>query len=311
MARCKYTKKTLGFKWNSEKIKILGYIYGQNSTDNQEQNWQKVKTKIQKDISKWNNLKLSLIDRKLIINQVMLSKIWYLAYVETPPKHIIQDIKRAIYNFLWNFRKIRINMVTTRMPTTIEGLGIIDIETQCKAIKCAAIAKFLRDIQEQKVWAKTRLWHLNLFRNAKQGINVFKTYIPNTNRSKHEQFYRDLLTAWTALTGNEKVEPLTLVEIYNNRFFNKNSIKQNNQSEYVLRNPPSWAGEHFRMTGDICKKTETVFITIKEFLSANKMKVVRYSPKIKDFYELIKLIPDEWKYKIGKWIVAEVNTLTL
>lgn len=41
------------------------------------------------------------------------------------------------------------------------------------------------------------------------------------------------------------------------------------------------------------------------------MKVVRYSPKIKDFYELIKLIPDEWKYKIGKWIVAEVNTLTL
>lgn len=42
---------------------------------------------MQKDISKWNNLKLSLIGRKLIINQVMLSKIWYLAYVETPPKH--------------------------------------------------------------------------------------------------------------------------------------------------------------------------------------------------------------------------------
>ena len=215
---------------------------------------------MQKDISKWNNLKLSLIGRKLIINQVMLSKIWYLAYVETPPKHIIQDIKRAIYNFLWNFSKIRINMVTTRKPITIEGLGIIDIETQCKGIKCAAIAKFLRDIQEQKVWAKTRLWHLNRFCNARQGINVFKTYIPNTNRSKQEQFYRDLLTAWTALTGNKKVEPLTLVEIYNKPlFFNKNSIKQNNQSEYVLRNPPPWAGEHFRTTGDICKKNRTWF----------------------------------------------------
>ena len=28
------------------------------------------------------------------------------------------------------------------------------------------------------------------------------------------------------------------------------------------------------------------------------MKVIRYSPKIKGFYELIKLIPDKWKYKI-------------
>ena len=41
------------------------------------------------------------------------------------------------------------------------------------------------------------LWHLNTFRNAKQGISVFKTYIPNTNRgNKQEKFYRELLRAW-------------------------------------------------------------------------------------------------------------------
>ena len=56
-------EKPLGFKWNSEKIKILGYINGQNPKENQDANWQKIKTKIQKDISKWNNLKLSLIGR--------------------------------------------------------------------------------------------------------------------------------------------------------------------------------------------------------------------------------------------------------
>ena len=324
------TDKPLGFKWNSEQIKILGYIYGQNPKDNQEQNWQKIKSKILKDINKWNNLKLSLIGRKLIINQVMLSKIWYLAYVETPPKHIILDIKRAIYNFLWNFRKVRVNMVTTTMPITMGGLGIIDIETQCKAIKCAVISKFLNDLQQKKVWAEM-LWHLNRFRNAKQGINLFKTYIPNTNRSKQEQFYRDLLIAWTALTNNDNVEPLTLAEIYNEPlFFNKNSATKNNQSEYLLRNPPPWAREHFRTIGDLCKKTEPGFISLEEFLGANKMKEVRYSPKRKDFYELIKLIPQDWKHTIrnsytqpeeskvkikhrslrGKWMVAEVNTLS-
>ena len=40
-------------------IKILGYIYG-----NADENWFKVKTKIQKSINKWNNLKLSLIGKK-------------------------------------------------------------------------------------------------------------------------------------------------------------------------------------------------------------------------------------------------------
>ena len=85
-------------------IKILGYIYG-----NADKNWFKVKTKIQKSINKWNNLKLSLIGKKTVINQVLLSKIWYLAYVETPPKNVIQEIKRDIYNFLWNYNKIHIN----------------------------------------------------------------------------------------------------------------------------------------------------------------------------------------------------------
>lgn len=45
------TEKPLRFKWNSEKIKIRDYFYGQNPKDNQEQNWEKVITKIQKDIS--------------------------------------------------------------------------------------------------------------------------------------------------------------------------------------------------------------------------------------------------------------------
>ena len=120
-------------------------------------------------------------------------------------------------------------MVTTTMPINIGSLAVIDIETQCKAIKCAGIAKFLWDQPKRKVWTEIMLWHINRFRNAKQGMNVFKTYIPNTNKSKMEKFYGDLLTAWTDLTNNEKMELFTLSEIYNEPLlFNKKSIRQNN-----------------------------------------------------------------------------------
>lgn len=64
------------------------------------------------------------------------------------------------------------------------------------------------------------LWHLNRFRDAKQGINLFKTYITNINRgNKLEKFYKDLLTAWADLTNNENVDSITLPEIYKEPLF--------------------------------------------------------------------------------------------
>ena len=204
----------LDFKWNSKKINILGFIYGQNRRENPIENWNKVKKKMQKDIANWNNLRLSLIGRKLIINQVMLSKIWYLAY-ETPPKMILQEIKKEIYNFLWNFKKVCVNMLTTTMPIAVSGQAIIDIETQCKALLCSIVAKLNNDIPKTKVWTELMLWHLNRFRNAHQGINTFKTFVGNLYRSQQERFYRNLLTAWSDLTENKLPEPTTLQEIHN------------------------------------------------------------------------------------------------
>ena len=43
-------RKPLVFKWNSDTIKILGYIYGHNTFQTMEQNWEKVRKKIREDI---------------------------------------------------------------------------------------------------------------------------------------------------------------------------------------------------------------------------------------------------------------------
>ena len=64
----------------------------------------------------------------------MLSKFWYLAYVEKPPTDIIQNIRKDILDFLWNYRKVRANRNTITLRIEMVGLAIIDIETQCEAI---------------------------------------------------------------------------------------------------------------------------------------------------------------------------------
>ena len=38
-------RKSLGFKWNPDTIKILGYTYGHNTIQKREENWEKVRKK--------------------------------------------------------------------------------------------------------------------------------------------------------------------------------------------------------------------------------------------------------------------------
>ena len=49
---------------------------------------------------KWEHLQLSLIGKEILINQIKLRKIWYLAYVEKPPADIIQNIRKDMHDFL-------------------------------------------------------------------------------------------------------------------------------------------------------------------------------------------------------------------
>ena len=67
--------------------------------------------------------------KTILINQVMLSKIWYLAYKKKPPADIIQNIRKDIHDFLWNNRKVRVNRNTITLPIEMGGLVIMDIET--------------------------------------------------------------------------------------------------------------------------------------------------------------------------------------
>ena len=82
---------------------MLGYT-DSSDTNITGKKLEKVRKEIHKDIRKWQSkhLNLSLIGKKIIINQAILSKICFLlAYVERPPERIIKN-RKNINNFLWN-----------------------------------------------------------------------------------------------------------------------------------------------------------------------------------------------------------------
>ena len=69
----------------------------------------------------------------------MLSKIWCLEYVEKPPVDIIQNIRKDIHDFHWNYRKVKVNTIT--LSQEMRRLVMKDIETQCEPIQCSILAE--------------------------------------------------------------------------------------------------------------------------------------------------------------------------
>ena len=67
-------------------IKILGINFDNFISDNS--NWDKIVDNIAKKIHIWNRVRLSLRGRKLIINQILLSKLWHIGQIYTVPTYI-------------------------------------------------------------------------------------------------------------------------------------------------------------------------------------------------------------------------------
>ena len=120
-------------EWSNLSIKLLGINLGNFILDNCI--WDKISENIPKKIHIWNRIRLSLRGNKMIINQILLSKLWYIGQIYTIPKYIKKEIEKRIYDFLREEKKIRPPRHLVQLPIAKSGLGILDINTQLNSLK--------------------------------------------------------------------------------------------------------------------------------------------------------------------------------
>ena len=134
--------------------------------------------------------------------------------MEKPPIDNIQNIRTDTHDFLWNYRKFSVNKNTITLPIQMSDLAILDIETQCEAIQCSILAKFIKEKNQNKTWTDLML-HLDQYWKLKQGVSILNAYIVMTDRAPILPTYRTFLNYWSSFRGNEIPAPKTLSEIYN------------------------------------------------------------------------------------------------
>ena len=80
-------------------------------------------------------------------------------------------------------------------------------------------SEFIREKNQNKTLIDLMLWHLHQYREMKQRVSIFKTYIGNTDKAPILPTYRTFLSSWSSLTGNEIPAPKTLAEMCNEPIF--------------------------------------------------------------------------------------------
>lgn len=84
-------------------MKILGIYFGKNKKECETLNWKEKVQKIIQTLNLWRQRQLTVQGRVVVINTLLMSKLWYTLSVISMPKWARDNIQKECTNFLWNY----------------------------------------------------------------------------------------------------------------------------------------------------------------------------------------------------------------
>ena len=140
-------------------IKILEIMFYNDFHHMQNDNWRRQINKLKISLNLWKNRKLSLKGRATFINNIALSKLWYLADIVIPKNNKVYDaIEKIIFDFLWQSKTSLIKRETCYLPLNEGGLGILNPEWQTKALLLKAFCQISNPDCEELWVCFPRYW---------------------------------------------------------------------------------------------------------------------------------------------------------
>lgn len=125
--------------------------------------------KIRKKITYWTSTKLSLAARRLIVNQILMSTLWYFLGVWAGSRKIIKQILALLRNYLWSGReyhaRARVAWTTCTKKLKDGGLSLTDLHD---ALDCLMSKWLIKACEPGKSNLQTFLrYRLTLYKPVK------------------------------------------------------------------------------------------------------------------------------------------------
>ena len=120
--------------WEQHGIKILGIKFHNDNLYMSNLNWSEAITKLQNKSNFLQFRYLSFKGKALLINTILLSKIWFLANIFIIPIWARKKINQIIHNHLWDTNSEPINRSTLSRTLDNGGLNILNISNQNQSL---------------------------------------------------------------------------------------------------------------------------------------------------------------------------------
>ena len=122
--------------WSSVKIKVLGVYIGVG--DLEEANWRPRITAVENVLSSRRQRQLPFCGRALVINALVLSRVWYVASLVHMPDWVLKELNTLVLKFFWKGKRDLVSCAVVVQSPLFGGFSVVSV-------------KF-------KVWSKIAQW---------------------------------------------------------------------------------------------------------------------------------------------------------
>ena len=112
----------------------------------------------------WDSVDISFAGRVLVANQVLLATIWYIASTMLFARSCTLQVQRLIHNYIWGGKtcqnkRPKVAWAVLIAPRRNGGLGLVDPESQCKALLSKFVSRAM--LPMQGIWSQLMMHRLS------------------------------------------------------------------------------------------------------------------------------------------------------
>ena len=139
-------------------------------------NFAPIVNSIRKLFGLWSNRNLSIFGKSVVVNTLILSKLWYVANIFSVPDQMVKDINQNISKFIWGNHRHIVNRHVLMLPRVEGGIGIQNIEIRSKRLQLKWFISALLPVESELTdWNAFIKYNLDTFDPICNGIGLLGT----------------------------------------------------------------------------------------------------------------------------------------
>lgn len=303
IGRAEEIPQHIQLKEETQHIKILGVWVGMDSNKADILNWEGVLNGMGKRLRFWQARDLTLKGKVLIINSLMLSKVWYVLGVTPLPQVYYKRMKELVLKFLWGNGRAKIAYNTLLGDIKEGGLGLLDPFLRMRTLRIKTVQKFLEG-NSDVIWKSVMKYYLKKWN---MGCNVLWMKMKSWMLTGLPNFYVEVFESWGQFLENVLNLPKGRAQLLEQPLFLNPNIKREGEVMYYKE----WWDCGLRQIKDLLYEVIEGYLPLQVVVDALREGGKRvWRMKLDRQYEdLKKAIPKDWIERIENYESGEEDEL--